>query len=177
MKHAPYMASAETREYMWLSAVVQMMDKLLETTQDKNWRRKFKTIQTMTSNVVAERWKDIDELEKSKLARRIKSIGIKVYSYDDARVDSSDDVRVKTISQEDFLDLCDSALLNCYGCGQGDVVKECPRRKLFHRIGMQVYASRENPAPGECEFRYENSVRLVTPQYKAVGDGELDILP
>lgn len=78
MKHAPYMASAETREYMWLSAVVQMMDKLLETTQDKNWRRKFKTIQTMTSNVIAERWKDIDELEKSKLARRIKSIGIKV---------------------------------------------------------------------------------------------------
>lgn len=177
MKHAPYMASAETREYMWLSAVVQMMDKLLETTQDKNWRRKFKTIQTMTSNVIAERWQDIDELEKSKLTRRIKSVGIKVYHYDDARVDSSDTARIKTIDQEDFFELCDAALLNCYGCSQGDLVKDCPRRKLFHRLGLQVFALRENPASGECEFRYENSVRLVTPQYKAVGDGELDILP
>lgn len=177
MKHAPYMAAAETKEYMWLSAIVQMMDRLLETTKDKNWRRKFKTMQTMTSNIIEERWSDLEEIEKPKLARRIKTVGIKVYNYDDARVDSSDTARTKTISQDDFLELCDSSLLNCYGCSQGDLVKECPRRKLFHRIGLQVYALRENPAPGECEFRYENSVRLVTPQYKAVGDGELDILP
>lgn len=177
MKHAPYMASAETKEYMWLSAIVQMMEIMVKTTQDKNWLRKFKTIQTMTSNIINERWTYLDELEKPKLARRIKTVGIKVYNYDDARVDSSDSVRIKTISQDDFLELCDSSLLNCYGCSQGDVVKGCPRRKLFHRIGIQVYALRENPAPGECEFRYENSVRLVNPQYKAVGEGELEILP
>lgn len=70
-----------------------------------------------------------------------------------------------------------SKSLNCYACPQGDVVKDCPRRKMFHRLGLQVHALRENPAPGECEFRYENEQRAVTPQYQAISKEVIDQLP
>ena len=38
MKHAPYMASAELNQLMWLSSVVQIMERILDdaTTTDKD---------------------------------------------------------------------------------------------------------------------------------------------
>lgn len=168
MKKSPYMAQAEMQEFMWLSAMIQMCERILETTQEKEWRRRIKTINTLTNKVVEERIASFDPKELAKVQRRIKQLGIKVYSYDDAKVDHSDHGRQYTLSMDDFLDLLDGCTLNCQGCPQGDVVKECPRRLMFHRLGLQVHALRENPAPGECEFRYENEVYAISPQYKRI---------
>lgn len=179
MKHAPYMASAELNQLMWLSTIVQVAERILgdPSTTDKDWRKWLKTIKSYTTKIIDARIADLDEREKLKVARRSKSIGIKVYSYDDARVDNSDNGRKYTIGQEDFLDLVDAATLHCYSCPQGDVVKDCPRRKMFHRLGLSCHALRTDPAPGECEWRYENSQRWVTPQYICEEAAQIDQLP
>lgn len=179
MKEAPYMASAEMKQLMWLSASVQAVEKILEdpTTTNKDWRKWLKVSATYLHKVVNARLGTLDDMEVKKVLRRVQKIGIKVYSYDDARVDNDDNGRKYTISQEDFLDLVDGVSLNCYACPQGDVVKECPRRKMFHRLGLSCHALRTNPAPGECEFRYENEQRAVTPQYQATAQECIDQLP
>lgn len=179
MKHAPYMASTELNQLMWLSTIVQVAERILAdpSTTDKDWRKWLKTIKSYTTKIVDARIADLDELEKKKVARRSKNLGIKVYSYDDARVDNSDNGRTYTISQEDFLDLVDAASLHCYSCPQGDVAKDCPRRKLYHRLGLSCHALRTDPAPGECEWRYENSQRWVTPQYSCAEEAQIDQLP
>lgn len=179
MKHSPYMASTELNQLMWLSAFEQAMQKILEdpTTTDKNWRKWLKTAGSYIDKVTNQRIADLDAKEKVKVARRILQIGIKVYSYDDHRVDKDDHGRKYTISQEDFLDLVDAAVLHCYSCPQGDVVADCPRRKMFHRLGLSCHALRTDPAPGECEWRYENSQRTVTPQYKYLKEEQIEQLP
>lgn len=100
MKHAPYMASAELNQLMWLSSVVQIMERILEdaATTDKDWRKYMKTIKSYAGKIIDARIADLDELEKKKVARRSQNIGIKVYSYDDARVDKDDNGRTYTIA-------------------------------------------------------------------------------
>lgn len=179
MKESPYMASSEMNQLMWLSAAIQALGIILEdqTTVNKSWRRWLKTAQDNMQKVVDDRMDKLSDLEEPKVVRRIKQTQIKVAHYDDFRVDKSDLNRKVTISSEDFLDLVDGASLNCYGCPQGDVVKNCPRRLMFHRLGLQVHALRENPAPGECEFRYDNEQLAVTPQYKALKKELISQLP
>lgn len=178
MKQAPYMASTELKQLMWLSAIVQALENILSdpTTTNKDWRKWLKTAASYTSKVIDARLEVLDDVEQKKVHRRATSIGIKIYSYDDARVDKDDDGRKYTISQEDFLDLVDAASLNCYACPQGKVVKDCPRRKMFHRLGLSCHALRENPKSGECEFRHNNEQIAVTPQYKATQQECIDQL-
>ena len=179
MKHSPYMASAEFNQLMWLSAFVQAMERILEdpTTTDKNWRKWIKTASSYVTKVTDARIKDLDKKELPKVARRVQQTGIKVYSYDDHRVDKDDNGRTYTISQEDFLDLVDAATLHCYSCPQGEVVANCKRRELFHRLGLSCHALRTDPKPGECEWRYENSQRVITPQYQCLKEEQIDQLP
>lgn len=179
MKESRYMASKELNELMWLSAAIQSIALILENeaTKNKSWRRWLSTGRSYLQKVVDDRMTKLDPVEEVKVHRRVKAIKIKVAHYDDFRVDGSDFDRKITISSEDFLDLVDGALLNCYGCPQGDVVAECPRRKMFHRLGLQVHALREDPKPGECEFRYDNEQLAVTPQYKALKKELINQLP
>lgn len=54
MKHAPYMASAELNQLMWLSSVVQIMERILDdaTTTDKDWRKYMKTIKSYAGKII-----------------------------------------------------------------------------------------------------------------------------
>lgn len=165
MNDAKHMANSQFTEYMYLSAVRQICKKILQTTKNKAWIQRLKTIDTLVGKIMDERWDCLEVNEKPKVQRRINNTAIKVYSYDDARVDHDDVGRTLTISQDDLFDLSDAAFLNCYGCPQGDVVKECSRRKLYHRIGLSCHALRENVKDGECEFRYNDKQYAVTPQY------------
>ena len=177
MNHAEHMAKNQLNEYMWLSCCRQIFERILETTEDKSWRQKIKTCDTLIDKIINERWQDLSAVEQPKVWRRIQQIKIKVYAYDDARVDREDYGRTMTISQDDFFDLVDAASLNCMGCPQGELVKECPRRKLFHRLGLSCYAHREQPEPGECEYRYNNEQYAVTPQYTKLEKELIDQLP
>lgn len=179
MKESRYMASTELNELMWLSGTVQAIEKILEdeTTKNKDWRRWLATSKTYLHKVINDRMGKLDPLESAKVIRRAEKIKIKIAHYDDFRVDKSDTERKVTISSEDFLDLVDGTTLNCYACPQGKVVKDCPRRKMFHRLGLQVHAFRENPQEGECEFRYNSEQYAVTPQYTTLGKELIDQLP
>lgn len=170
MKKAPYMASAEMQQLMWLSAMVQMVERITETTKERDWLDKLKDIETLTNELIGERLLLLDEKEKKKVERRATHLAIKVYGYDDVRVDKSDHDRSVTVKFEDLLTLADAALLECYSCPQGDCVKNCQYRIAFHSLGLNCGAARENPADGECEFRFNNEQKHVTPQYERVDD-------
>ena len=167
MKHHPYMGSVEMNQLMYLSAMVQMSEKLIETTEDKKWLQRLRSVKTLLDKTAVERIAYLDEKEKFKVTRRVQNIVIRVYSKDDARFDSSQIKRKVTIDFEDLMELADGCILNCYSCPQGDVVKKCPRRLALHRLGLQCAQSRENPKKGECEWRYENTVRCISPQYES----------
>lgn len=167
MKHHPYMGSVEMSQLMYLSAMVQMCEKIIESTQDKTWLKRLKSCKTMLEKTSAERITYLDQAEIPKVTRRCESHVVRVYSKDDARFDSSQIKRKVTIDFEDLMELADGCILNCYSCPQGDVVKKCPRRLALHRLGLQCAQSRENPKKGECEWRYEDSVRCISPQYES----------
>ncbi len=177
MKHSTYMASAETQQLMWISAMRQMLEIIIETTQDKAWLRKFKTCDTYLKTIIDERLNDLEKMECEKFMRRIKNIHIKVAATDDFRVEKDDWEKACTIRKDDLFELVDIALHHCFLCKQGDLVKDCPRRKLLHRLGMNVHAARENPAPGECEFRHDNEVRAVNPQHERMEEELICHLP
>jgi hypothetical protein len=170
MKKAPYMAYNELKQLMWLSAFVQAMETIIETTTVPEWTWSFKTIRTHLKKIIAERQAALDPKEEQKVVRRAKNTGIKVYSYDDARVDKDDYGRQVTVTLEDLLTLADAALLECQSCPQGDCVKDCEYRLAFHRLGLQCGAYRENPAEGECEFRKDNVQYNITPQHKRMDE-------
>ena len=177
MKKSPYMASAEMSQIIWCSAMLQMVEKMLETTKEKEWVKRLKTIETLINKIVVERLVCLDPVEKDKVERRAKNLACKVYSYDDARVDRSDHGRKVTVMFEDLLDIADLALLECTSCPQGDVVKDCRYRKAFHKLGLTCGSSRENPKEGECEFRFDNKQVHVTPQYKRINGEVIEQLP
>jgi len=171
------MAAAEMQQLMWLSAFVQAFDKMIPTTEVPEWLRRLKTMKTFAKKLIEERMGCLDPVEEKKVLRRSQHTGIKVYSYDDARVDKDDYGRKVTVDLEAMLTIADAALLECFSCPQGDVVKECQFRKAFHALGLQCGAARENPAPGQCEFRYDDSVKYVNPQYERVDGITIDQLP
>lgn len=177
MKKAPYMASAEMQQLMWLSAMVQMVERITENTKEKDWLEKLKNIETLTNELIGERLLLLDEKEKKKVERRATHLAIKVYGYDDVRVDKSDYNRSVTVSFEDLVTIADAALLECKSCPQGDVVKDCQFRKALHSLGLNCGTARENPAKGECEFRNDNKQTFVTPQYKRMEDEVFEQLP
>ncbi len=65
MKQAPYMASTELKQLMWLSANVQMLESILQdpTTKDKDWRKWLKTAASYTSKVINARVEALDGSE------------------------------------------------------------------------------------------------------------------
>ena len=177
MKKSPYMASAEMSQIMWCASILQMVEEMLKTTKEKEWIKRFKTIETLINKTVGERLLCLEQVERDKVERRAKNLATKVYSYDDARVDRSDHGRKVTVMFEDLLDIADLALLECKSCPQGDVVKDCRYRKAFHKLGLTCGSSRENPKAGECEFRFDNEPKHVTPQHKRVDGEVIDQLP
>lgn len=177
MKKAPYMASAEMQQLMWLSAMVQMVERITETTKERDWLDKLKNIETLTNELIGERLLLLDEKEKKKVERRATHLAIKVYGYDDVRVDKSDHDRSVTVKFEDLITLADAALLECFSCPQGDFVKDCQYRKAFHSLGLTCGVARENPAKGECEWRFDNEQKNVTPQYERVKDEVIEQIP
>lgn len=68
MKHHPYMSSIEMSELMYLSAMVQMCEKLQENTEDKKWLQRLRSCKTLLDKIAVERVSYLDEKESLKLA-------------------------------------------------------------------------------------------------------------
>lgn len=173
MKHHPYMGSVEMSELLYLSAMVQMCETIIDSTQDKKWLQRLRSCKTMFEKTTAERISYLSEEELPKVDRRARSHVIRACTKDDARFDSSLIKRKITIDFEDLMTLADGCILNCYLCPQGDLVKKCPRRLALHRLGLQCAQSRQDPKKGECEWRYEDSIQAISPQYKS----DIDLVP
>ena len=76
MKKSPYMASAEMSQIMWCAAILQMVEEMLKTTKEKEWIKRFKTIETLINKTVGERLLCLEQVERDKVERRAKYIAM-----------------------------------------------------------------------------------------------------
>ena len=59
-------------QLMYLSAMVQMSEKLIETTEDKKWLQRLRSVKTLLDKIAVERIAYLDEKEKFKVTRKNK---------------------------------------------------------------------------------------------------------
>ena len=74
--------------------------------------------------------------------------------------------RTVEIDSEDLWNLADFALTECMTCPQGECVKPCEMRDLYHRCGLEP--TRFDVKEGECEFRADNEVKAVSVQHRRI---------
>lgn len=166
MKRDSYMSKNELTDFMKIGVLAGEAAAIAERTPVAEWRRKLKCVSTYCEKIITERLMSLDRRQLESVKRRKDHTEIMLLTSDQNRVERHSGEKEITISTEDLYDLLDLAMLSCMKCPQGDCVKECHFRDVFHRLG--VPPSRTNPADGECEFRYNNEILCVTPQYKEI---------
>lgn len=176
MNKQPYMSAAELISWLKLGVLCGEAETIAEQTTDKDckeWRRKLKTVSTYLNNIVMERLKFLDKKQLMSVQRRKDHTNIVMLSSDKRRMDKSykddDSSNIEeeiTLATEDLYDVVDMALLSCFKCPQGGCVKNCRIRPVYHRIGVPPI--RTAPKDGECEFRLDNEIACITPQYQKI---------
>ena len=165
MNRNPYLTTAEIQQLVLISGICKSLPHVVEQTKDKSWNRKMKTCVTYLEGILRERIGMVPSKDAIAIARRAERTVVRFFTSDQLKTDkregfSSDDKTV-TMDYEDAMDFYEMALQGCLCCKQGDCVKNCKWRKLYHKHGFPV--GRENPNEGECEFRWDNEVRAVDP--------------
>lgn len=172
MKRQPYMSRPELIDFLKIGTLAGEAEAIAERTSEKDWRQKLKTIATYANRITDERLKTLDKKQLSTVERRHKHTILKLVTTDQDRYEPNDgkpEERI-TVNTDDLYDIVDLALLSCRKCPQGDVCAKCEFRTVYHRIGVPPI--RTNPAEGECEFRSDNEIACITPQYKRISEVE-----
>lgn len=155
MKRQSYCGKDELFDVLKLGVFASECEVIAAKTPEKDWHRKLKTIQTYSMRMFNERLEALDLKQALSVKRRHEHTAIKFFSSDENRLKCKDDDKPEQsfrICHSDFFDVMDLAAQNCKACPQGECVKECYYRELFHRLDLVV--TRDNPAEGECEFGY-----------------------
>lgn len=169
MKRATYMGKEELMNFLKISALAGEVEDAIKYCKEKDWRRKLKTIVTYVDNIQSERLQALDKEQAATIERRFEHNKILFNTSDKYRIAQKDFGKPEeeiTVNTEDLYDIVDMALLSCMKCPQGDICATCNIRKILHTWGIPVI--RTNPAAGECEFRSDNDIKCVTPQYRVI---------
>lgn len=169
MKRSTYMSKDEMIDWIKVGVLASEADAIAARTPEADWRKKLKTAATMCSNIITERLRALDRNQLKSVVRRKEHSSLRLYTSDQLKVDTERE-RLEpniTLETEDYYDILDMALLSCMKCAQGEVVTDCRMREIYHRLGVPI--ARENPKVGECEFRADNEVKSITPQYRKMG--------
>lgn len=171
MKREAYMSKNELLDFLKVGVLAGETEAIAERTPEKDWRQKLKTMSTYAKKILDERLAVLDKKQLETVSRRKDHTELVLYTSDQRRLNSKNDDKIEesiTIGTEDLYDVVDMALLSCMKCPQGDVCRTCNMREVFHRIGVPPV--RTNPEEGECEFRTDNEIKCVTPQYKRISE-------
>lgn len=171
MNRDPYINKWQMVELLKIGCFGDELAEIIKNTKDKEWHRMLSTALTYVQRVRDQRIEALDNKEKESLYRRYTKTHLLLFSNDERRTGVLDPVETLVVELEDLYDLADKAMQLCKNCAQGDLVKECPTRALYHKLGF--VALRTDPAPGECEYRYDNEIRPVTPQNRLLTEDHI----
>lgn len=173
MKKEPYMSKNELLDWLKMGVLAGEAESIANRTPVPEWRKKLKCIATYARKIVNERIAVVEKKQLPALSRRQKHSTLMLYTSDQIRLNEDNIGKPETsitLATDDAYDLVDFALLSCAKCPQGGVVAGCKMRDVYHRIGVEPM--RTNPAEGECEFKLDNEIRCITPQYERVRNEE-----
>ena len=163
MKKAPYLNGDELGEVMILSALAQQLEEMVPFCVVPEWRRKLKCIVTYLDNLFHARISYLDNKQLQSVMRRCQHTIVKIHTTDQHKFMDNDrgilQDKTATIPIDDFFDLGDAAMLNCLHCPQGECVKDCKMRDLYHRLSFMP--QRVDVQEGQCEYRYDDEIRWV----------------
>ena len=171
MKATTYMSSAHLLEFIKVGiaageskAIAEQTKKTAKTKQEKDWAKRLAIAATHLGKVADERMACLDKGQAKTVERRWKNSEVRMYTSDQMRMeDSLPEAREPvTISYNDWCLLGEMALLHCDLCPQGEYVKKCEYRQMYHRTGIPV--ARESVEAGECEFCCDNYIHFILPQ-------------
>lgn len=153
MKKSSYCGKDELLDVLKMGVFMSECEDIANKTPVKEWAQKLRTVKTYCGKIFDERLKALDDKQKATVLRRYNHTVIKFYTSDQNRIAAKNDNKPETevtVSHDDLFDLLDLAMFNCMACPQGECIKQCYYRDLFHRLGVIV--SRDETAEGECEF-------------------------
>ena len=171
MKEKPYMSSQDMLEWLKIGCLAGEARQAAETTKknaktdkEREWAKRMAIAATHLGKVTDERLECMDTMQVVSVKRRHEHSSSQLYTSDMLRVEGRtkperDDI---TISYDDWCRLGEMALLHCDMCPQGEYVKNCEYRKVWHRCGIPV--AREDVKEGECEFCVDDHMQIILPQ-------------
>lgn len=165
MNRASYLNSNQFDELMVLSAFASGCASIAKNTKDAQWCKWLKTADTFATKVIDERVQCLDANSREGVQKRVLKSDVIVVQSSLVCVKENQKQTI-TLDWDDFMDILAMAQWTCCRCEQGAKVAECPYKKMLLRLGVPV--ARENPADGECPYRWENEIRWINPDGKEI---------
>lgn len=169
MRATPYMSSPALVQFLKLGILASEVDgeaevtkKSAKTEQEKKWAQKFKTCATYLENIIQERISALDPKQIAGIQRRKAHTKLLLFTTDQLRAEVNKPNENVTITYDDMATLCELAFMTCNVCPQGEFVKGCRYREMFHHIGAPV--GREEVKEGQCEWCVRDEPKLYMPQ-------------
>lgn len=166
MKRETYMSKNELLDFLKVGIFAGEAGAIADRTPEKDWARKLKCIATYAKKITDERLAVLDLKQLQTVKRREKHTEMLLFTSDQRRMNKQNDGSIEssiTLATQDLYDIVDLAMLSCLKCPQGEFRKKCHWREVYHRLGVPPL--RTAPKDGECEFRWDNEQRAVTPEY------------
>lgn len=153
MKRAPYMSRPELTSFLFVGAMAGQLKEIAKVTQETDWRQKIKTAATYLCKITDERVGCLDREQILSVDRRRKGVDIVMMTEDAERYKEPAKELVK-VDLDDLETLGELAFSDCQSkCmreGRAEMVKECPHRQAYHRLGLTPAV--DSPKSGQCEF-------------------------
>lgn len=171
MKRERYMSKNEMLDWIKVAILAGEAEAIAARTPEKDWRKKLNCIATYATKIVDERLAAVDTKQLPALARRKDHSEFVMLTSDQRRLNKHQDGKPEAainVATDDLYDVVDMALLSCMKCPQGECVAGCRMRGVYHNLGVPPI--RTDPQTGECEFRLDNEIQCITPQYQKISD-------
>ena len=153
MKRAPYMSRPELTSFLFVGAMAGQLKEIAKVTQEPDWRQKIKTAATYLCKITDERVGCLDREQILSVDRRRKGVDIVMMTEDAERYKEPAKELVK-VDLDDLETLGELAFSDCQSkCmreGRAEMVKSCPHRQAYHRLGLTPAV--DSPKDGQCEF-------------------------
>ena len=153
MKRAPYMSRNELTSFLFVGAMAGQLKEIAKVTQEPDWRQKIKTAATYLCKITDQRVACLDREQILSVDRRRKGVDVVMMTQDAERYKEPEKELVR-VDLADLETLAELAFRDCQSkCameGVAELVKDCPHRQAYHRLGLTPAV--DEPKSGQCEF-------------------------
>ena len=147
------MSKAELTSFMFIGCMAGQLKEIAKVTQEKDWLQKIKTAATYLSKITDQRAGCLELDQLLSVDRRRKNTRV-VMLTEDAERYKAPQKELVTVDLDDLETLAELALDACAGrcrfTGDVDMIRKCPHRNAYHRLGIAPAV--DDPQPGCCEF-------------------------